>query len=66
MRLRSYVPFSGVGVDYLRMFTVWIFIIEIKKCLMLYTCASTREVVLDLVHNRTAKTIVKGGWRRYI
>ena len=62
VRLRSDVPFSGVGVDYLGplyCMNIYNRDKEMFKCyVVLYTCASTRGVVLDLVHNGTARTFI--------
>ena len=62
LRLRDDVPFSGTVIDYMgplycknickqddQMFKCWV---------VLYTCASTRGVVLDLVHNNQSKVFV--------
>ena len=62
VRLRSDIPFSGVGIDYLGplyCMNIYNRVNEMFKCyVVLYTCASTRGVVLDLIHNETAKTFI--------
>ena len=65
LRLRDDVPFSGTGVDYFGPILVKNVYIEdeledelYKAHTALYTCATTRGVVLDLVQDATASAFV--------
>ena len=66
IRLRDDVAFSGTGVDYLGpIYCKNVYSDDLddeneshKSYVSLYTCASTRGVVLDLVHDGQAKTFI--------
>ena len=69
LRLRDDVPFSGTGVDYFGpLYCREIFTKNspMYKCwVVLYTCASTRGVVLDLVHSNHSQTFINS-FRRFV
>ena len=66
IRLRDDTPFSGTGIDYLGpLFCKNVYTEnsveedDMYKCFVaLYTCASTRGVILELVHNGSSKTFI--------
>ena len=69
LRLRDDVPFSGTGVDYfgpLYCRDIFAKNSQMYKCwVVLYTCASTRGVILDVVHSNHSQTFINS-FRRFI